>query len=59
MTVPCRLRLTNGEGDGPPGRAEVKFYKSTMNPGETSPAPAKDSMGMDIDAGVRNRGRRK
>ena len=31
-----------------PGERKVKFYKSTMNPGETSPAPGKDSMGMDM-----------
>jgi multidrug efflux pump subunit AcrA (membrane-fusion protein)/rubrerythrin len=30
------------------GERKVKFYKSTMNPGETSPGPAKDSMGMDM-----------
>jgi Cu(I)/Ag(I) efflux system membrane fusion protein len=30
------------------GPAEIKFYKSTMNPGETSPVPGKDSMGMDM-----------
>jgi multidrug efflux pump subunit AcrA (membrane-fusion protein)/rubrerythrin len=30
------------------GERKVKFYKSTMMPGETSPAPAKDSMGMDM-----------
>src|SRR5437667_2906990 len=31
-----------------PGAAErkVKFYKSTMTPGEVSPTPRKDSMGM-------------
>ena len=27
---------------------KIKFYKSTMNAGETSPGPAKDSMGMDM-----------
>ena len=27
---------------------KVKHYKSTMNPGEVSPGPAKDSMGMDM-----------
>jgi RND family efflux transporter MFP subunit len=26
----------------------IAFYKSTMNPGEISPKPAKDSMGMDM-----------
>jgi Cu(I)/Ag(I) efflux system membrane fusion protein len=30
------------------GPGKIKFYKSTMNPGETSPAPGKDSMGMDM-----------
>ncbi len=30
------------------GRRKVLYYKSTMSPGETSPGPAKDSMGMDM-----------
>src|SRR5579859_7002183 len=30
------------------GPAKIKFYKSTMNPGETSPVPGKDSMGMEM-----------
>jgi RND family efflux transporter MFP subunit len=30
------------------GDHKIKFYKSTMKPGETSPVPAKDSMGMDM-----------
>jgi len=30
------------------GGHQIKFYKSTMKPGETSPMPAKDSMGMDM-----------
>ena len=30
------------------GGHKIKFYKSTMKPGETSPVPAKDSMGMDM-----------
>jgi RND family efflux transporter MFP subunit len=30
------------------GPGEIKFYKSTMKPGETSPVPAKDSMGMEM-----------
>ncbi len=35
-----------------PSHAEhkLKFYKSTMMPGEVSPIPAKDSMGMDMEA---------
>ena len=32
----------------PPAERKVKHYKSTMNPGEVSPGPAKDSMGMDM-----------
>lgn len=30
------------------GERKIKFYKSTMNPGEISPKPGKDSMGMDM-----------
>ena len=30
------------------GARKVKYYKSTMIPGEISPAPRKDSMGMDM-----------
>src|SRR5450759_350608 len=47
----CGMKLTpirKQAGDAPAGERKVKFYKSTMNPGETSPAPAKDSMGMDM-----------
>jgi membrane fusion protein, copper/silver efflux system len=28
---------------------KIKFYQSTMNPKETSPVPAKDSMGMEME----------
>jgi hypothetical protein len=31
-----------------PVTRKIKFYKSTMMPGEVSPAPARDSMGMDM-----------
>jgi Cu(I)/Ag(I) efflux system membrane fusion protein len=31
-----------------PGERRIKFYKSTMNPGEVRPTPGKDSMGMDM-----------
>ncbi|HOA61571.1 MAG: efflux RND transporter periplasmic adaptor subunit [Verrucomicrobia bacterium] len=50
----CGMKLTpmRKQGGAPAatasGERKVKFYKSTMNPGETSPAPAKDSMGMDM-----------
>jgi len=30
------------------GERKIKYYKSTMNPGETKPVPGKDSMGMDM-----------
>jgi membrane fusion protein, copper/silver efflux system len=32
----------------PDAPRKVKYYKSTMMPGEVSPTPAKDSMGMDM-----------
>jgi multidrug efflux pump subunit AcrA (membrane-fusion protein) len=32
----------------PPGPRSIKYYRSTMRPGEVSPTPAKDSMGMDM-----------
>jgi RND family efflux transporter MFP subunit len=31
------------------GERKIKFYQSTMNPQETSPTPAKDSMGMEME----------
>jgi hypothetical protein len=30
------------------GEPKIKYYKSSMNPGEVSPNPGKDSMGMDL-----------
>jgi Cu(I)/Ag(I) efflux system membrane fusion protein len=54
----CGMKLVpvraNGKGGGtganaaPSGERKIKFYKSTMNPGEVSPKPGKDSMGMDL-----------
>ncbi|HXI71042.1 MAG TPA: efflux RND transporter periplasmic adaptor subunit [Verrucomicrobiae bacterium] len=47
----CGMKLTpirKQAGDVPSGERKIKFYKSTMTPGETSPTPAKDSMGMDM-----------
>jgi RND family efflux transporter MFP subunit len=47
----CGMKLTpirKQAGDSPAGERKIKFYKSTMTPGETSPTPAKDSMGMDM-----------
>jgi len=45
--TPVRKEGTGATGQGS-GERKVKYYKSTMNPGETSPMPAKDSMGMDM-----------
>ncbi|HEX7570532.1 MAG TPA: efflux RND transporter periplasmic adaptor subunit, partial [Verrucomicrobiae bacterium] len=47
----CGMKLTlirKQAGDAPAGERKTKFYKSSMTPGETSPTPAKDSMGMDM-----------
>src|ERR1035438_7726729 len=47
----CGMKLTpirKQAGAVPAGERKIKFYKSSMTPGETSPTPAKDSMGMDM-----------
>jgi membrane fusion protein, copper/silver efflux system len=47
----CGMKLTpirKQAGGTPASERKIKFYKSSMNPGETSPTPAKDSMGMDM-----------
>ena len=50
----CGMKLTpvrkqvGASGAAASGERKVKYYKSTMNPGETSPVPAKDGMGMDM-----------
>jgi multidrug efflux pump subunit AcrA (membrane-fusion protein)/rubrerythrin len=47
----CGMKLTlirKQSGEAQTGERKIKFYKSSMNPGETSPAPARDSMGMDM-----------
>ena len=36
---------TNGTTSG---ARKIKYYKSSMNPGEVAPKPGKDSMGMDL-----------
>jgi RND family efflux transporter MFP subunit len=51
----CGMKLTpirkpGGETAAASGERKVKYYKSTMNPGETKPGPGKDSMGMDMVA---------
>ncbi len=46
----CGMKLTPIRANAPSsgGARTIKFYKSTMMPGEVSPKPAKDSMGMDM-----------
>jgi Cu(I)/Ag(I) efflux system membrane fusion protein len=52
----CEMKLTPirkeaGTGNpaaSPGGERKPTYYKSTMMPGETSPTPRKDSMGMDM-----------
>src|SRR5438046_1277648 len=55
----CGMKLTpirkqagaKTEPTNPPsvgGERKIKYYRSTMNPGEISPTPRKDSMGMDM-----------
>src|SRR5271169_1027628 len=43
--VPVR---NNSASAASPGERKIKFYKSSMNPGEISEKPGKDSMGMDL-----------
>jgi Cu(I)/Ag(I) efflux system membrane fusion protein len=47
----CGMKLTpvrKQAGTGTSGERKIAYYKSSMNPGETSPQPGKDSMGMDM-----------
>ena len=48
----CGMKLTpvrkQAGTKASPTERKVKSYKSTMNPGEVSPTPRKDSMGMDM-----------
>src|ERR1017187_1428044 len=48
----CGMKLTPVRKQAamkpPAAERKVKHYKSTMNPGEVSSGPAKDSMGMDM-----------
>lgn len=48
----CGMKLTPIRGGGaktsPAGERTIKYYKSTMIPGEVKPGPGKDSMGMDM-----------
>ena len=47
----CGMKLTlihTPAGEGQTGERKIKFYKSAMKPAETSPTPAKDSLGADM-----------
>jgi RND family efflux transporter MFP subunit len=48
----CGMKLTpirkQASTKAPSAERKVKYYKSTMTPGEVSPTPRKDSMGMDM-----------
>src|SRR6266851_3907230 len=46
----CGMKLTpiRKQADAGPAEHKVKHYKSTMIPGEISPTPKKDSMGMEM-----------
>jgi RND family efflux transporter MFP subunit len=48
----CGMKLEavhkNATTDSASGGHKILYYKSTMKAGETSPVPAKDSMGMDM-----------
>ena len=45
--VPIRKQASAGTASVA-GKGRILYYKSTMIPGETSPKPGKDSMGMDM-----------
>jgi membrane fusion protein, copper/silver efflux system len=45
--VPVRANVTAAAAPVA-GPRTIKYYKSSMNPGEVSPKPGKDSMGMDM-----------
>ena len=42
------IRANTVTGPTATGERKVKYYKSSMNPGEVSEKPGKDSMGMDL-----------
>lgn len=48
--TPIRKQAAGGASGAPAasGERKIKYYKSTMNPGEVKPEPGKDSMGMDM-----------
>ncbi len=46
--TPIRANTAKADGATAGGERKVKYYKSTMTPGEVKPGPGKDSMGMDM-----------
>jgi len=40
--------MSKSGGAAPSGERKIKYYKSTMMPGEVRPTPGKDSMGMEM-----------
>ena len=46
--VPIRANSAAAAPAAPAREHKIKFYQSTMTPGEVSPQPGKDSMGMDL-----------
>jgi RND family efflux transporter MFP subunit len=46
--TPVRKQAGTSPAATQPSERKIAYYKSTMNPGETSPQPGKDSMGMDM-----------
>jgi len=46
--TPIRKQAGAGRQASTPGERKVKYYKSTMIPGEVRPTPGRDSMGMEM-----------
>jgi hypothetical protein len=44
----CSMKLVPVMAVAKPHEHHIKYYQSSMNPGEVSQAPGKDSMGMDL-----------
>jgi multidrug efflux pump subunit AcrA (membrane-fusion protein) len=46
--TPIRKQSGSGDASAPSGERKIKYYKSTMMPGEVRQTPGMDSMGMDM-----------
>jgi Cu(I)/Ag(I) efflux system membrane fusion protein len=46
--TPIRANTAKAGGAAASGERKIKYYKSTMTPGEVKPGPGKDSMGMEM-----------